>query len=184
MGLDMFIFKHKRFENATLDDVMAVEYYLDLEQYKKEHPDCKYTMEEWCGKQKPADNLIEFFGKFWTKEGGHPYEEVAYWRKANQIHRWFVQNVQDGADDCMVHRELTRQDLLNLLDIVSVVLRHPTTAKDLLPTQSGFSLASMSTMSTTSANCTARLNRSEGFWRQQIGKTKHSTMCPLGKKGE
>ena len=63
MGLDMFIFKHKRFENATLDDVMAVEYYLDLEQYKKEHPDCKYTMEEWCGKQKPADNLIEFFGK-------------------------------------------------------------------------------------------------------------------------
>ena len=138
MGLDMFIFKHKRFENATLDDVMAVEYYLDLEQYKKEHPDCKYTMEEWCGKQKPADNLIEFFGKFWKKEGGHTYEEVAYWRKANQIHHWFVENVQDGEDDCMVHRELTRQDLLNLLDIVSVVLRHPTTAKDLLPTQSGF----------------------------------------------
>lgn len=27
-------------------------------------------------------------------------EEVAYWRKANAIHRWFVDNVQDGEDDC------------------------------------------------------------------------------------
>jgi hypothetical protein len=27
-------------------------------------------------------------------------EEVMYWRKANQIHAWFVDNVQDGQDDC------------------------------------------------------------------------------------
>lgn len=27
-------------------------------------------------------------------------EEVGYWRKANQIHNWFVQNVQNGEDDC------------------------------------------------------------------------------------
>ncbi len=27
-------------------------------------------------------------------------EEVAYWRKANAIHKWFVDNVQDGKDDC------------------------------------------------------------------------------------
>jgi hypothetical protein len=26
--------------------------------------------------------------------------EAMYWRKANQIHDWFVQNVQDGIDDC------------------------------------------------------------------------------------
>lgn len=25
---------------------------------------------------------------------------VAYWRKANAIHGWFVDNVQDGVDDC------------------------------------------------------------------------------------
>ncbi len=25
---------------------------------------------------------------------------VGYWRKANQIHQWFVDNVQDGVDDC------------------------------------------------------------------------------------
>lgn len=27
-------------------------------------------------------------------------EEVGYWRKANAIHKWFVDNVQDGEDDC------------------------------------------------------------------------------------
>jgi len=27
------------------------------------------------------------------------YEQVGYWRKANQIHKWFVDNVQDGIDD-------------------------------------------------------------------------------------
>jgi hypothetical protein len=26
--------------------------------------------------------------------------EVAYWRKANAIHKWFVDNVQDGEDNC------------------------------------------------------------------------------------
>lgn len=26
--------------------------------------------------------------------------EVAYWRKANAIHGWFVHNIQDGKDDC------------------------------------------------------------------------------------
>jgi hypothetical protein len=27
-------------------------------------------------------------------------EEIGYWRKANHIHNWFVQNCQDGVDDC------------------------------------------------------------------------------------
>ena len=26
--------------------------------------------------------------------------EVGYWRKANAIHNWFVENVQNGEDDC------------------------------------------------------------------------------------
>ena len=27
-------------------------------------------------------------------------EEVGYWRKANHIHKWFVDHVQEGKDDC------------------------------------------------------------------------------------
>ena len=30
-------------------------------------------------------------------------ESVGYWRKANQIHNWFVENVQDGEDNCHPH---------------------------------------------------------------------------------
>ena len=39
-------------------------------------------------------------------------ETVAYWRKANHIHQWFVDNVQDGEDNCReyyVDREKLRE---------------------------------------------------------------------------
>lgn len=44
-------------------------------------------------------------------------ELVAYWRKAYVIHRWFVENVQGGIDNCaeyLVHASQLRQ-LLSLL---------------------------------------------------------------------
>ena len=43
-------------------------------------------------------------------------EEVMYWRKANQIHKFFVDNVQDGNDDCKDYYVST-DDLCELLDI-------------------------------------------------------------------
>lgn len=33
------------------------------------------------------------------KKVSYIIEEVGYWRKANQIHKWFVDNVQRGVDD-------------------------------------------------------------------------------------
>lgn len=47
--------------------------------------------------------------------------EAGCWRKANQIHNWFVKNVQDGDDDCKAHY-VTREQLQELLDIVNRVL--------------------------------------------------------------
>ena len=40
--------------------------------------------------------------------------EVAYWRKANAIHQWFVNNVQDGVDDCKEYY-VTREQLAQLV---------------------------------------------------------------------
>lgn len=40
--------------------------------------------------------------------------EIAYWRKANQIHNWFVKNVQHGRDDCGSY-EVTPDRLEDLL---------------------------------------------------------------------
>jgi len=31
-------------------------------------------------------------------------EEVGYWRKANHIHKWFVDNVQNGVDECLTYQ--------------------------------------------------------------------------------
>jgi hypothetical protein len=48
-------------------------------------------------------------------------EEVGYWRKANAIHKWFVDNVQDGVDDCGEY-SVSREQLLELLGTVNKVL--------------------------------------------------------------
>lgn len=64
-------------------------------------------------------------------------EEVGYWRKANAIHRWFVENVQGGKDDCGGY-SVSRGDLRKLLSLVKEVLADNSKAEELLPTQSGF----------------------------------------------
>lgn len=48
-------------------------------------------------------------------------EDVGYWRKANAIHSWFVENVQDGKDDCGEYY-VTQEDFENLLKVVNEVL--------------------------------------------------------------
>ena len=95
-------------------------------------------------------------------------EDVAYWRKANAVHRWFVGHVQQDDDDCAPHA-VSRDQLIALRDLCVQVLaasapidalvqngerrEHGTSvpllefgktiedarfAKQLLPTQSGF----------------------------------------------
>ena len=95
-------------------------------------------------------------------------EEIGYWRKANAIHNWFVQNVQKGKDDCRAY-SVSTDDLRKLLSVVTEVLssselvdgnvhngtmyskgkatkvikkgkiiKDPTVAQELLPTTEGF----------------------------------------------
>ena len=49
--------------------------------------------------------------------------EVAYWRKANAIHKWFVDNVQDGIDNCESYY-VSRDALEKLRKDVSKALKH------------------------------------------------------------
>jgi hypothetical protein len=61
---------------------------------------------------------------------------VAYWRKANQIHAWFVANVQEGKDDCQ-DCDVSREELAELVALCKVVLAdHERT--DELPPAEGF----------------------------------------------
>lgn len=49
------------------------------------------------------------------------FEDVGYWRKANQIHNWFVQNVQGGEDDCGIY-EVSQAKLIELRDTCQKVI--------------------------------------------------------------
>ena len=64
-------------------------------------------------------------------------ERVGYWRKANQIHKWFTDNVQKGDDDCGEY-EVSWDELMILLNDCKKVIENKELAKDILPVQSGF----------------------------------------------
>jgi hypothetical protein len=63
--------------------------------------------------------------------------EVMYWRKANAIHKWFVQNCQNGVDDCGSYWVVNDQ-LKGLIALCGMVLKNPALAMTLLPPQEGF----------------------------------------------
>lgn len=110
MGLDMFLTRKK---------YVGAEY-----EHRKVNGIVDITIN---GKKLPIDfNKISYIE-----------ESVGYWRKANAIHKWFVDNVQDGVDDCGDHY-VELEQLEELLDICKQVKENNDLADELLPRQSGF----------------------------------------------
>jgi hypothetical protein len=91
MGLDMYLSKKTYVQNWN---------------HTPEERKTKLTV-KLGGKKHPAID---------TKKVTYIQEEVAYWRKANHIHQWFVDNCQDGNDDC---REswVDREQLVELVEL-------------------------------------------------------------------
>jgi hypothetical protein len=67
----------------------------------------------------------------------HDGDQIVSWRKANAIHKWFVDNVQNGVDDCGEYK-VTKEHLIQLYNTCSDILIEHNLAEQLLPTQSGF----------------------------------------------
>lgn len=76
---------------------------------------------------------------------------VAYWRKANQIHAWFVENIQGGVDECqrayverdkLIELKALCQEALDRFHAGQVIRPDDAdqagTAAELLPTRAGF----------------------------------------------
>ena len=68
-------------------------------------------------------------------------ETVGQWRKFNALHRWFVENCQNGEDDCKEYH-VDRSQLVNLLGVLKQVQEDFDTtggikAHELFPTESG-----------------------------------------------
>jgi hypothetical protein len=64
-------------------------------------------------------------------------EQAAYWRKANAIHKWFVDHCQNGVDDCGEY-EVSLDQLRELVKTCKAVLKDKDKAMELLPPQAGF----------------------------------------------
>jgi hypothetical protein len=62
-------------------------------------------------------------------------EEAGYWRKDNHIHKWFVDNVQDGVDQCQ-RSEVSRDQLKALKELCEKSLKDKNA--ELLPPIEGF----------------------------------------------
>lgn len=96
MGLDMYLDKCDRRAWGYKD--------IDIDKIKTNNP-----------------ALYEELKPFIVMRGEHYrwesfFAEVGYWRKANAIHKWFVENVQNDFDDCDYH-EVSQEQLKELLDI-------------------------------------------------------------------
>lgn len=83
------------------------------------------------------NNVSAMFPELGDAKVNEIYAEVAYWRKVNAIHDWFVKNVQDGKDECQ-ETYLEKANLEKLLAVVNEVLEDHSKAPKLLPTASGF----------------------------------------------
>jgi hypothetical protein len=107
-------------------------------------------------------------------------EEIAYWRKANAIHRWFVNSCQNGVDDCR-HAYVSREQLVKLRDLcrslVSMYENDPEAATARaeidLPPQSGFFFGSTETdqwywkdLRETATLLTAVLDEDANLWSE------------------
>ena len=150
MGLDMYLFKTKRVEGIT------------PEQYDEIEGKLPYELEEFIeggGLTKMCpdiQNIKELADVLRVTEGPFSWltimDKIGYWRKANQIHNWFVENCQNGIDECQMV-EVTKEHLETLLKICKETLElkdcenkleQIEKTKGTLPTKDGFFFGSTS----------------------------------------
>ena len=123
MGLDMYLSAKKRFEKINWQALQK------NDELSYDSPEAVYPKFNELMELTQLSNVA-------TDVYGASVEVICvYWRKANQIHKWFVDNVQGGNDNCGEYY-VSHEKLQELLDLVKRTLaeRNPT----LLSPQGGF----------------------------------------------
>ena len=62
---------------------------------------------------------------------------IGYWRKANAIHGWFVNELAGGVDECQ-EIPVPREKLVELRNLCNAAVSQPAMAGDILPPTQGF----------------------------------------------
>lgn len=138
MGLDMYLYKGKRVANFKVEDYErvsdAVSSYETKEQFDKEFTSLREALPDVVGVEELDDSIVECGTHFhWLDIR----KQIGYWRKANQVHSWFVHNCQDGVDECQL-AEVPKEKLEELLVICLDIQKNKGIASSELPTSAGF----------------------------------------------
>ena len=120
MGLDMYVTIRHKNTQSKLDAYEAWEQKYSYEEFQSLTEE---QMEEYRNSEPEYDN--DMYGK-----------ELMYWRKANQIHNWFVQNCQNGVDDCGRY-VITVNDLMKLKELCKKILTMTEKRKEMRYTSFG-----------------------------------------------
>jgi len=91
----------------------------------------------WHSEEELSNKLTENFPELGNARIKEVTAEAMYWRKSNAIHKWFVDNVQNGVDDCGNY-DVSREQLMELLSVIETVLDDRKLAGEMLPPQAGF----------------------------------------------
>lgn len=122
MGLDMYLEKMDKIGDYTFKELMHFRNVIGDEDEKLPE-DIKNAIQK-----------THMYGVEWTSLS----VEVGYWRKANQIHNWFVTHVQDGVDECEPHL-VTKEKLEELLlGVTKVLALGDEVAIEIFPPTGGF----------------------------------------------
>ena len=113
MGLDMYITKAPKIVGLSYKEMYAIDAKADLDSSEDRG---KYSLEEWCGIKESelpckelCDKALSYRHKSypcWDTKKAYPrvsiFETVGYWRKANQVHKWFEDHITEGwpLDNC------------------------------------------------------------------------------------
>jgi len=121
---------------------MGLDMYLSARKYVSQ---VDYTRDEQGQMQRVElplyKEVLKFFpdgaGQYADSSGAYVELTIGYWRKANHIHKWFVDHTQGGKDECETSY-VSKEQLQDLRVLCQMVLDEPSKASELLPSESGF----------------------------------------------
>ena len=169
MGLDQYFYAEKTLSAFKKKEKLYIDYFNTLDEPDMTTDEGLFVSEYW-GNGAVISDVLKSLPKLdgqvgdirMVKKVGDDYivsTEAMYWRKANQIHDWFVKNAQDGIDDCLTYPVsiiclvYLYDDITTILDGVrfpskdrmykdtnkwNAPLANISLAQELLPTSSGF----------------------------------------------
>jgi hypothetical protein len=114
MGLDMYLYRTKKVDGLEVEDYEKVDNTIsNIEVNAFESIEKAMNPDEFKPAYNELNDLVKKRGKSFSWLS--IFEDIGYWRKANQIHNFFVQECQDGIDECQ-YSMVTKDKLEDLLE--------------------------------------------------------------------